>query len=147
MRLEEIIQASSESAAHRKVFNNAGQHWNHSFFWNCMRPSGGGKPEGALAEMVERDLGGFDRFRESFIAAGMDRFGSGWAWLVDAGGKLQVESTPNQDNPWMEGRKPILGIDVWEHAYYLKYQNRRADYCSAWWNVLNWDVVAARFSR
>jgi Fe-Mn family superoxide dismutase len=145
MRLEEIIQASSESAAHRKVFNNAGQHWNHSFFWKCMRPSGGGKPEGALAEMVERDLGGLDRFRESFIAAGMDRFGSGWAWLVVEAGKLAVISTPNGEPPMVSGRHALLACDVWEHAYYLDYQNRREEFLAAFVDhLVNWEFAAER---
>jgi superoxide dismutase, Fe-Mn family len=145
MRLEEIIQASSESIEHRKIFNNAGQHWNHTFFWQCMRPSGGGAPEGALAEMVERDLGGFDRFKETFIAAGMDRFGSGWAWLVAEAGKLAVVSTPNGEPPMVSGRHALLACDVWEHAYYLDYQNRREEFLAAFLDhVVNWEFASER---
>ena len=125
------------------VRNNGGGHWNHTFFWNLMAPNAGGAPTGALAEAIASSFGSFDAFKEKFAAAGMGRFGSGWAWLVDNGGSLEIMSTPNQDNPLMEGRKAILGVDVWEHAYYLKYQNRRADYLAAFWNVVNWSAVAA----
>ena len=125
------------------VRNNGGGHWNHTFFWNLMAPNAGGAPTGALAEAIASSFGSFDAFKEKFAAAGMGRFGSGWAWLVDNGGSLEIMSTPNQDNPLMEGRKAILGVDVWEHAYYLKYQNRRADYLAAFWNVINWSAVAA----
>ena len=125
------------------VRNNGGGHWNHTFFWNLMAPNAGGAPTGALAEAIASSFGSFDAFKEKFAAAGMGRFGSGWAWLVDNGGSLEIMSTPNQDNPLMEGRKAILGVDVWEHAYYLKYQNRRADYLAAFWNVVNWAAVAA----
>jgi len=125
------------------VRNNGGGHWNHTFFWNLMAPNAGGAPTGALAEAIASSFGSFDAFKEKFAAAGMGRFGSGWAWLVDNGGSLEITSTPNQDNPLMEGRKAILGVDVWEHAYYLKYQNRRADYLAAFWNVVNWSAVAA----
>jgi Fe-Mn family superoxide dismutase len=145
MRLEEIIQATAESNAHRKIFNNAGQHWNHSFLWQCMRPSGGGQPEGALAEMIERDLGGFDKFREKFIAAGVDRFGSGWAWLVLEAGKLAIVSTPNGEPPMVAGRHALLTCDVWEHAYYLDYQNRREDFIEAFLDhLVNWEFAAER---
>jgi superoxide dismutase, Fe-Mn family len=148
MRLEEIIQASAESNAHRKIFNNAGQHWNHSFLWQCMRPSGGGQPEGALAEMIERDLGGLNKFREKFIAAGVDRFGSGWAWLVLDGGKLKVTKTPNAEVPFTKGATPLITMDVWEHAYYLDFQNRRPDYISAWLEKLvNWDFAEENLSK
>jgi Fe-Mn family superoxide dismutase len=127
------------------VRNNGGGHVNHSMFWQIMGPKGGGAPGGALGEAIKASFGSFDAFKEQFAKAGMGRFGSGWAWLIATGGKLTIESTPNQDNPIMEGKKPILGLDVWEHAYYLKYQNRRADYITAWWNVVNWAEVGKRF--
>jgi Fe-Mn family superoxide dismutase len=123
------------------VRNNGGGHWNHSFFWKLMGPGAGGAPTGAVAQKINAAFGSFDKFKEQFQAAGLGRFGSGWAWLVDNGGTLVITSTPNQDNPLMEGKKAILGVDVWEHAYYLKYQNRRADYLGAWWNVVNWNEV------
>ena len=128
------------------VRNNGGGHWNHTFFWNLMAPNAGGAPTGALGEAITASFGSFDAFKEKFAAAGMGRFGSGWAWLVDTGTSLEIVSTPNQDNPLMDGRKAILGVDVWEHAYYLKYQNRRADYLAAFWNVVNWQAVAAHRS-
>jgi Fe-Mn family superoxide dismutase len=128
------------------VRNNGGGHANHTMFWEIMGPGGGGTPAGALGDAIKSTFGSFDAFKDQVNKAALARFGSGWAWLVDAGGKLSVESTANQDNPMMEGRKPILGIDVWEHAYYLKYQNRRADYCGAWWNTINWNAVAKRFA-
>ncbi|MBN1994712.1 MAG: superoxide dismutase [Anaerolineae bacterium] len=125
------------------VRNNGGGHANHSLFWPCMSPQGGGKPKGSLAEAINASFGSFDSFKEQFTKAAMTRFGSGWAWLcVDVEGKLVITSTPNQDNPIAEGLVPILGLDVWEHAYYLNYQNRRADYIAAWWNVVNWDEVS-----
>ena len=131
------------------IRNNGGGHWNHSAFWQMLSPKGGGNPGGDLAAAIDRDLGGFDKFKEAFAQAGMTRFGSGWAWLVKSGDKLVVTSTPNQDNPLMDVADvkgtPILGVDVWEHAYYLKYQNRRADYLAAFWNVVNWDEAAKRF--
>ncbi len=124
------------------VINNAGGHANHTLFWEIMTPSGGGAPSGAVAKAIDGELGGFEKFKEKFAAAGAGRFGSGWAWLVvDGGKKLQVMSTANQDSPLMDGHTPILGLDVWEHAYYLHYQNRRPDYISAWWNVVNWEKV------
>jgi Fe-Mn family superoxide dismutase len=123
------------------VRNNGGGHWNHSLFWKLMAPNAGGTPTGDVANGINAAFGSFDKFKEQFNAAGLGRFGSGWAWLVDNGGKLEITSTPNQDNPLMEGKKAILGVDVWEHAYYLKYQNRRADYLGAWWNVVNWGEV------
>jgi superoxide dismutase, Fe-Mn family len=123
------------------VRNNGGGHWNHSLFWKLMAPNAGGAPSGAVADAINSSFGSFDKFKEQFQAAGVGRFGSGWAWLVDNGGKLEIASTPNQDNPLMDGKKAILGVDVWEHAYYLKYQNRRADYLGAWWNVVNWSEV------
>jgi superoxide dismutase, Fe-Mn family len=132
------------------VRNNGGGHWNHSFFWQIMGPKAGGEPSGALGTAIKSTFAGFDKFKEQFSAAGVGRFGSGWAWLLSDGGKLSITSTPNQDNPLMEGKRPgqvILGIDVWEHAYYLKYQNRRPDYITAWWNVVNWTEVGRRFEK
>jgi superoxide dismutase, Fe-Mn family len=123
------------------VRNNGGGHWNHSLFWKLMAPNAGGQPTGDVANGINAAFGSFDKFKEQFNAAGIGRFGSGWAWLIDNGGKLEITSTPNQDNPLMDGKKAILGVDVWEHAYYLKYQNRRADYLGAWWNVVNWSEV------
>jgi Fe-Mn family superoxide dismutase len=128
------------------VRNNAGGHWNHSMFWQIMSPNAGGQPTGKLADAIKSAFGDFEKFKEQFSAAGGARFGSGWAWLLNDGGKLSIVSTPNQDNPIMDGKAaPILGLDVWEHAYYLKYQNRRPDYMKAWWNVVNWAEVAKRF--
>ena len=126
------------------VRNNGGGHWNHAMFWTLMAPNAGGAPTGDVASGIDAAFGSFDKFKELFQAAGMGRFGSGWAWLIDNGGKLEIASTPNQDNPLMEGKKAILGVDVWEHAYYLKYQNRRADYLGAFWNVVNWNEVGTR---
>jgi superoxide dismutase, Fe-Mn family len=127
------------------VRNNGGGHLNHSMFWQIMGPKGGGAPSGGLGDAIKSAFGSFDSFKEQFAKAGVGRFGSGWAWLIVTGGKLSIESTPNQDNPIMEGKKAIAGLDVWEHAYYLKYQNRRADYITAWWNVVNWAEVGKRF--
>ena len=129
------------------VRNNGGGHANHTMFWEIMGPGAGGAPSGALGDAITSTFGGFDAFKDQVNKAALARFGSGWAWLVDSGGKLSIESTANQDSPLMEGKKAILGIDVWEHAYYLKYQNRRADYCGAWWNVVNWNAVAKRFAK
>ncbi|HEV8292367.1 MAG TPA: superoxide dismutase [Tepidisphaeraceae bacterium] len=129
------------------VRNNGGGHWNHSMFWQIMAPKGGGEPGGSLATAIKSAFGDFTKFREQFSAAGVGRFGSGWAWLINTGGKLSITSTPNQDNPLMEGQKAIMVLDVWEHAYYLKYQNRRPDYITAWWNVVNWKEVEKRFSQ
>ena len=123
------------------VRNNGGGHWNHSMFWKLMGPNAGGAPSGEVSNRINAAFGSFDKFKEQFQAAGLGRFGSGWAWLVDNGGKLEIASTPNQDNPLMDGKKAIFGVDVWEHAYYLKYQNRRADYLTAFWNVVNWGEV------
>ncbi|NLH75207.1 MAG: superoxide dismutase [Verrucomicrobia bacterium] len=135
------------------VRNNGGGHWNHTFFWRIMGPGCGGAPTGQLADAIASTFGSFDAFKEKFEAAGLGRFGSGWAWLLLNRGKLEITSTPNQDNPLMgkdiagcEGI-PILGVDVWEHAYYLKYQNRRGDYLKAWWNVVNWSEVAKRYAE
>lgn len=128
------------------VRNNGGGHANHSLFWQVMSPDGGGEPTGALADAINSAFGSFAAFKDEFTQAALGRFGSGWAWLVvDADSNLSVISTPNQDSPYMEGLTPILGIDVWEHAYYLKYQNKRGDYVNAWWNVVNWSEVARRF--
>ena len=127
------------------VINNGGGHANHTMFWEIMGP-GGGKPSGPLADDIAKTFGDFAAFQGQIKQAGLGRFGSGWAWLVLAGGKLQVISTANQDNPLMNGQFPILGVDVWEHAYYLKYQNKRADYLDAWWNVVNWNAVGKRYS-
>jgi len=126
------------------VQNHGGGHANHSLFWTVMSPNGGGKPSGDVAAAIDRDLGGFDKFKELFTTAAQNRFGSGWAWLCVDKGKLVVDSSANQDSPLMSGRTPILGLDVWEHAYYLNYQNRRPDYISAFYNVVNWDEVANR---
>ena len=125
------------------VRNNGGGHVNHTMFWQIMGPGKGGAPTGAIADAMAA-FGGFDAFKEQMNKGGVGRFGSGWVWLVDAGGTLAIESTANQDNPLMDGKRPIFGIDVWEHAYYLKYQNRRPDYLAAWWNVINWDEVNKR---
>jgi len=127
------------------VRNNGGGHANHTMFWEIMGPGKGGAPGGALGDAIKSSFNSFDAFKEQFAKAATTRFGSGWAWLIDAGGKLAIESSANQDSPIMEGKKPLLGLDVWEHAYYLKYQNRRPDYIAAWWNVVNWDAVAKRF--
>lgn len=129
------------------VRNNGGGYANHSLFWSVMGPDGGGSPSGALADAINSAFGSFDAFKEAFAKAAGTRFGSGWAWLyVDGSGNLAVTSTPNQDTPLMDGNTPILGLDVWEHAYYLNYQNRRPDYVAAWWNVVNWDAVAENFA-
>jgi Fe-Mn family superoxide dismutase len=147
--LDELLQALPKlpESIRTAVRNNGGGHWNHSFFWTLMGPNAGGAPAGALADAITKSFGSFDKFKEQFQAAAMGRFGSGWAWLVMDGAGLKIESTPNQDNPLMEGRAAILVLDVWEHAYYLKYQNRRADYVAAWWNVVRWDVVAAGYEK
>jgi len=150
--LEELLanlNAAPESVR-TAVRNNGGGHWNHSMFWTIMGPKGGGEPSGALADAISSSFGDFSKFKEQFGAAAAGRFGSGWAWLVRQGGKLAITSTPNQDNPLMEGASPkdvILGLDVWEHAYYLKYQNRRPDYIGAWWNVVDWNAAAQRFGK
>jgi Fe-Mn family superoxide dismutase len=141
-----IAQAGSIGMA---VRNNGGGHWNHTFFWESMAPNAGGNPTGNLAAAIDAAFGSLDAFKEKFQQAGMTRFGSGWAWLIVRDGKLEICSTPNQDNPLMDVAEvkgtPVLGADVWEHAYYLKYQNRRADYLGAFWNVVNWEVIASRF--
>ena len=130
------------------VRNNGGGHWNHSMFWKWMAPNAGGEPGGEVGRAIKDAFGGFDKFKEQWSAAGAGRFGSGWVWLMNEGGKLSITSSPNQDNPLMDGKSaPILGLDVWEHAYYLRYQNKRPDYITAWWNVVNWEEVEAAFSR
>ncbi|HTJ49182.1 MAG TPA: superoxide dismutase [Cyclobacteriaceae bacterium] len=133
-----------------KAKNNGGGAWNHNFFWQVMKPNGGGVPSGKIGEAITGAFGSFDKFKEEFAKAATGRFGSGWAWLVNDGGKLKIGSTANQDNPLMDNSElkgtPLLGIDVWEHAYYLKYQNKRADYVTSWWNVVNWDEVAKRLA-
>lgn len=143
--LEDILAGKLSPA----VRNNAGGHWNHTAFWNWMKPKGDGHPGGELATAINRDFGSFDKFKEQFGLAATGRFGSGWAWLIKQHDKLVIASTPNQDNPLMDIADvkgvPVLGLDVWEHAYYLKYQNRRADYVQAWWNVVNWDEAGRRF--
>ncbi|KQL44861.1 MULTISPECIES: superoxide dismutase [Brevibacillus] len=128
------------------VRNNGGGHANHTLFWEILSPNGGGAPAGELADAINAAFGSFDNFKAEFAKAATGRFGSGWAWLVADGGKVAITSTPNQDSPVMEGKKPILGLDVWEHAYYLKYQNKRPDYIGAFWNVVNWDEVSKRFA-
>ena len=146
--LEEIILASSKDASKAALFNNAAQHWNHSFFWHCLKPNGGGKPTGALAAAIESDLGGYDKFAADFKAAALAQFGSGWAWLVkDAAGKLKITKTPNADLPLAHGETAILTCDVWEHAYYLDFQNRRPDFVQTVLDKLvNWEFAAANFA-
>jgi Fe-Mn family superoxide dismutase len=143
---EDLIRGlnSVPEAIRTAVRNNGGGHVNHTMFWQIMAPNAGGAPTGAIADAIKSTFGSFDTFKTQMNDAGAKRFGSGWAWLIDAGGKLAVESTANQDSPLMDGKRPILGVDVWEHAYYLKYQNRRADSLAAWWNVVNWDAVNKR---
>ena len=145
--LDDLMRRINEvpESVRTAVRNNGGGHWNHTLFWEVMGPKAGGEPSGALADAVKQSFGGFDKLKEQFAAAGTGRFGSGWAWLVVDGNRLSITSTPNQDNPLMEGKRAILGLDVWERAYYLKYQNRRPDYIAAWWNVVNWGAVAKRF--
>ncbi|HUS94385.1 MAG TPA: superoxide dismutase [Patescibacteria group bacterium] len=140
----ESLPTSIQSA----VRNNGGGYANHALFWQVMGPDGGGQPSGDLAAAIDESFGNFDSFKETFGKAGATRFGSGWAWLfVNSDGNLAVTSTPNQDTPLMNGDTPILGLDVWEHAYYLKYQNRRPDYISSWWNIVNWDAVAEKYAK
>jgi Fe-Mn family superoxide dismutase len=136
---------SVPEAIRTAVRNNGGGHWNHSLFWRVMAPKAGGEPSGKVGEAIRSSFGDYAKFREQLTAAAVGRFGSGWAWLVNDGGKLSITSTPNQDNPLMEGKHAILGLDVWEHAYYLKYQNRRPDYIQAWYNVVNWPEVEKNF--
>ena len=129
------------------VRNNGGGHMNHTAFWQWMAPKAGGAPTGALADAIKSAFGSFDGFKEQFTKAGVTRFGSGWAWLIETNGKLSIESSANQDQPIMDGKKAVLGVDVWEHAYYLKYQNRRPDYLAAWWNTVNWAEVSSRLGK
>ena len=139
---------SLPEAIRMPVRNNGGGHWNHTFFWDIMTPGGAKEPAGSLAAAIDKLAGSVAGFREQFQKAGLGRFGSGWVWLVaDGSGSVSIESTPNQDNPHMAGRRAILGCDVWEHAYYLKYQNRRADYLSAWWSVVNWTLVGRKYDE
>lgn len=148
LSLEELLKNVSKYSP--AVRNNAGGHYNHTMFWQLMMPGGSKSPSGALLDAINSTFGNYDEFKNKFTTAGTTRFGSGWAWLVLSGGKLSIGSTPNQDNPLMDVSDikgtPVLGLDVWEHAYYLNYQNRRPDYIAAWWNVVNWDEVAKRFS-
>lgn len=142
LSLEEIIRQTAGKAEQAAIFNNAAQVWNHTFFWNSMKANGGGAPSGRLAELITASFGSFEAFKAGFAEAAMAQFGSGWAWLVvGPDGKLQATSTPNQDNPVMDGQTPLLGVDVWEHAYYLKYQSARAAYVEAWMKVINWNRV------
>jgi superoxide dismutase, Fe-Mn family len=146
--VEDVLQnlSSLPDDIRTVVRNNAGGHANHSFFWQIMGPDGGGAPDGDLASAIDDAFGSFDSFKDELKAAGVNQFGSGWSWLVHDGSGLAVVSTANQDSPISDGQTPLLGVDVWEHAYYLKYQNRRPDYIDAWWNVVNWDEVASRFA-
>jgi len=148
--LDDLVRGinSVPEAVRTAVRNNGGGHWNHSMFWKWMAPNAGGAPSGEIGKAINDSFGGFDKFKEQWSTAGAGRFGSGWVWLMNDGGKLSITSTPNQDNPLMEGKSaPILGLDVWEHAYYLRYQNKRPDYITAWWNVINWEEVEASLSR
>jgi Fe-Mn family superoxide dismutase len=147
--LDELMRGINTvpEAVRTAVRNNGGGHWNHSFFWETLAANKGGEPSGALGDAITNAFGDFTKFKEQFAAAATTRFGSGWAWLVNDGGKLSITSTPNQDNPLMDGKTAILGLDVWEHAYYLKYQNRRPDYIAAFWNAVNWDTVASKFGK
>ena len=146
--VEEVLTSLDELGDKRAaVQNNAGGHANHTLFWEIMGPAGGGEPQGALADAISETFGGFDAFKQTISQNGVTRFGSGWTWLVWNGSALEAYSTANQDSPLMQGHTPLLGIDVWEHAYYLKYQNRRPDYLEAWWNVVNWDEVARRYEQ
>ena len=145
--IEEVIASLSDVPEGKRtaVRNNGGGHLNHTLFWESMSPSGGGEPSGALADAIASAFGSFDDFKAQVKEAGVNQFGSGWAWLVHDGSGLAVVSSANQDNPLSDGKTPLLGVDVWEHAYYLKYQNRRPDYIDAWWNTVNWETVAVRF--
>jgi len=150
--LEQLLAglAGAPESVRGAIRNNGGGHWNHSLFWELMGPNAGGEPTGALGDAIGQHFGGFSTFKEQFQAAAVGRFGSGWAWLVRQGDTLAITSSPNQDNPIMDGAAPgdiLLGLDVWEHAYYLRYQNRRPDYIGAWWNVVDWSKVGARYAR
>jgi Fe-Mn family superoxide dismutase len=143
--IEEVIKITANDASKAGIFNNAAQAWNHTFYWNCMKPGGGGTPTGALAEKINADFGSFDKFKEAFKQAGATQFGSGWAWLVLDNGTLKVTKTPNAENPLHHGQTPLLTMDVWEHAYYLDFQNKRPAYIDAFFdNLINWDFVAAQ---
>ena len=146
--IEDVLTDLSQVPADKRtaVQNNGGGHYNHSLFWVSMSPGGGGAPEGALAQAIDSVFGSFEAFQSSLKQTGVNQFGSGWSWLVHNGSELAIVGTPNQDSPISSGSTPLLGVDVWEHAYYLKYQNRRPDYIDAWWNVVNWDEVARRFA-
>lgn len=147
MEIEEILKKLDKAPADKKnaIKNNAGGYYNHNLFWECMKPGGAKEPQGELLEAINKEFGSFDEFKEKFQKAGAGQFGSGWAWLICKDGKLEVTNSPNQDCPVSDGAVVLLGNDVWEHAYYLKYQNRRADYLKEWWKVVNWDVVAERY--
>ena len=149
LSIDDLVRniATVPEAIRTAVRNNGGGHANHAMFWQIMAPKAGGDPSGPLADAIKASFGSFEAFKGDFKKAALGRFGSGWAWLVNNGGKLTIESTPNQDSPAMEGKQAVMGIDVWEHAYYLKYQNRRADYVDAWWSVVNWSEIAKRFVR
>ncbi len=146
--IEDVLKDLSQVPEDKRtaVQNNGGGHYNHSLFWESMSPDGGGAPEGELAQAIDSVFGSFEAFQSSLKEAGVNRFGSGWSWLVHNGSEVAIVSTPNQDNPISNGSTPLLGVDVWEHAYYLKYQNRRPDYIDAWWNVVDWSKVAERFA-
>src|SRR6266700_6178954 len=150
LSLEELMRRINEvpDSVRTAVRNNGGGHINHTMFWQIMKPNGGGEPTGAIASAIQSAFGSFDAFKTAFNDAGVKRFGSGWAWVIlDSSGKLQVTSTANQDSPFMDGNYPVMGNDVWEHAYYLMYQNRRPDYLNAWWNVVNWDEISRRYQQ
>ena len=149
MDVNEFLKKINEAPENIRtaVRNHGGGHSNHTFFWKIMAPNAGGEPKGKIADAIKKAFGGFDKFKEEFANAGLNRFGSGWAWLVVNNGKLEVYSTANQDSPLMENKTPILGVDVWEHAYYLKYQNKRGDYLNAFWNVVNWKKVEEMFKK
>lgn len=149
MEIEEILKSLDKlpEDIRTAVRNNGGGHYNHKLFWEMMSPNGGGNPEGELAKKIEEDLGGLGKFKEEFKKAALGQFGSGWAWLVLDNGKLKVVSTANQDNPISQGKKPLLGIDVWEHAYYLKYKNLRGDYIDSWWNIVDWKKVEELYNK
>jgi Fe-Mn family superoxide dismutase len=148
-KVEDLLRGIDQvpEAVRTAVRNHGGGHANHSLFWEVMGPGGGGTPSGDLAEAIQRDFGAFESFKEKLTNAAANQFGSGWGWLVASDGKLDVIARPNQDSPLMEGKTPLLGVDVWEHAYYLKYQNRRPDYLAAWWNTIKWDAVADRLRK
>lgn len=149
MKIEDILRSLDDLPENIKtaVRNNGGGHYNHTLFWGMMSPNGGGKPEGELGKKIDEELGGFDKLKEDFKKAALGQFGSGWAWLVLDNGKLAILSTPNQDNPISQGKIPLLGVDVWEHAYYLKYKNKRADYIDSWWNVVDWNKIEEIYNK